>query len=192
MPNSGLAPARRVDRILLDRAQLLVVDIQERLVPKIHGADGVIAKAIQMIEAAAVLDLPTTISEQYVKGLGPTDARVAAAAATAPRFEKLTFSFCADAACSARLADVLRPQVLLVGIEAHVCVLQTALDLIDKQFVPVVLADAVGSRSPRDAETAIERVRGAGAVVTTVESVIFELLRESGTELFKRILPIVK
>jgi isochorismate hydrolase len=104
----------------------------------------------------------------------------------------MTFSFCADERCRACIASAKRPQVLLVGMETHVCVQQTALDLLELNMQPVVLADAVSSRRPIDHETALDLLRGAGAVVTTVESAIFQLVRESGTELFKRVLPIVK
>jgi isochorismate hydrolase len=186
MPNSYVV------RLARRHAQLLIVDIQERLLPQIADHARVVAAAEQMIRAAAVLDLPVTLSEQYPRGLGPTTPAIAAAAAGAPRLEKLTFSFCADKKCRERIAAVLRPQVLLVGIEAHVCVYQTALDLLEMQMQPVVLADAVGSRRVLDYQVALDGLRAAGAVVTTVESAIFQLLHESGTELFKRMLPLVK
>jgi len=104
----------------------------------------------------------------------------------------MTFSFCADEACRRRISGLGRPQVLLVGIEAHVCVFQTALDLLAMQMRPVVLADAVGSRRPSDYTVAMDGLRAAGVTVTTVESAIFQLLHESGTELFKRMLPVVR
>ena len=85
-----------------------------------------------------------------------------------------------------------RSQILLVGIETHVCVQQTALDLLEMGLLPVVLADAVSSRRPSDREVALARMRDAGAVITTVESAIYEMMVESGTELFKRLLPIVR
>ncbi len=186
MPNSHVV---RLDR---QHAQLLIVDIQERLLPQIADHARVVAAAEQMIRAAAVIDLPVTLSEQYPRGLGPTTPVIAAAAAGAPRFEKLSFSFCADEKCRERITAVARAQVLLVGIEAHVCVYQTALDLLEMQMQPVVLADAVGSRRALDYQVALDGLRAAGAVVTTVESAIFQLLHESGTELFKRVLPLVK
>ena len=104
----------------------------------------------------------------------------------------MTFSFCADAACRQRVSGVLRPQVLIVGIETHVCVYQTALDLLAMQMRPVVLADAVGSRRPFDSAIALDGLRAAGVRVTTVESAIFQLVHEAGTDRFKRILPIVR
>jgi nicotinamidase-related amidase len=176
----------------MGQAQLLVIDIQERLLPHIHNHEGCVAAAERMIRACAALEIPVTVSEQYVRGLGPTVGPIADAAADAPRFEKMTFSFCADQACRERIGTVLRPQVLLAGIESHVCVQQTALDLIGMQMQPFVLADAVSSRRPLDYDIALHRMRQAGAIVTTVEAAIFELVHESGTEPFKRILPLVK
>lgn len=184
-----MALADDIDR---EHAQLLVVDIQERLLPYIHHYEDVVRQAELMIRAAGILDLPITVSEQYPKGLGPTIARLSAAAEGAARAEKMTFSFCADEACRQHISSVLRPQVLLIGIEAHVCVQQTALDLLRIQMQPVVLADAVGSRRVQDREIALHRMRAAGVIVTTVESALFELVHESGTELFKKILPLVR
>ena len=181
-----------VERLDRSRAQLLVVDIQERLLPQITDHESLVTQAERMIRAAAALELPITVSEQYPKGLGPTVPAIRAAADGADRAEKLTFSFCADAACRQRITGVARPQVLLVGIETHVCVLQTALDLLEMQMTPYVLADAVGSRRPVDHNTALDLLRQAGAVVTTVESAIFRLVHAAGTDLFKRILPIVR
>lgn len=179
-------------RLSHDNAQLLIVDIQEKLLPFITAHDSVVVEAERMINAATEIGLPITLSEQYPRGLGPTVPAIARAARLATRCEKLTFSFCADDACRARLLGLQRPQVLLVGIEAHVCVLQTALDLLALDLRPVVLADAVGSRRECDRDTAFELMRSAGVVVTTVESAIFQLVHASGTDLFKRILPLVK
>lgn len=185
-------PGTRIDRLDREHVQLVVVDMQERLIPHIHEHADVLAHAERMIRAAAVLDIPITVSEQYPRGLGPTAPAIRAAAGSAPLLAKTTFSLCGDEACRSRITAVLRPQVLLVGIETHVCVQQTALDLLEMQMRPFVLVDAVGSRRPLDAQVAIERMRGAGVVVTTVEAAIFQLVRESGTELFKRILPLVR
>lgn len=179
----------RIDR---QHAQLLVVDVQERLLPSIAHHQAVIGNALKMIRAAVALEVPVTLSEQYPKGLGSTAAVLVTAAHGAARAEKSTFSFCADAECRERLVAVMRPHILILGIEAHVCVYQTALDILAMQMRPVVLADAVGSRRMRDCEVALAGLRAAGVVVTTVESAIFQLVHDSATDAFKRILPIVK
>jgi nicotinamidase-related amidase len=192
MSASSITTPARKNRLAIDRAQLLIVDIQEKLLPHIHDYQNMLAQAEKMIRAAVALEIPVTISEQYPRGLGPTHPTLVAAATGAPRTEKMTFSYCAEPACAKRISSLLRPDVLLVGMEAHVCVQQTALDLLEMQMQPYVLADAVGARRPRDYDIALERMRHAGAIVTTVESAIFQLVHASGTDLFKRILPIVK
>jgi nicotinamidase-related amidase len=182
-------------RLARSQAQLVVVDIQEKMLPHVAENDGVLAQSVRMIRAAVEMELPITVSEQYVRGLGPTLPEVLAAAGAPPRYErieKMTFSVMGHEPLRERIVGLGRPQVLLVGIETHVCVLQTALDLLDLDRQPIVLADAVGSRRAGDRGVALDRLRSAGATVTTVESVIFELLERAGTELFKRLLPIVR
>lgn len=179
-------------RLEAERAQLLVIDVQERLLPHIYAGDGVVAQIVRMLRAARELKLPSTLTEQYVSGLGPTVAAISEVATDCERFEKVTFSACQDGGAFRALKENVRPLVLVAGIEAHVCVQQTVLDLLEKQMTPFVLADAVGSRRESDCRVALERMRSAGAVVTTVEAAIFEMLDRCGTDLFKRILPIVK
>jgi nicotinamidase-related amidase len=179
----------------LKQAQLVVVDIQEKMLPHVAEHEQVLAQAVRMLRAAVEMELPITISEQYVRGLGPTVGDIVAAAEgarDAVRLEKLSFSLLRDETLRERIVGLRRPQVLLVGVETHVCVQQTALDLLGVSLQPVVLADAVGSRRPSDREISLDRLRTADAIVTTVESAIFELLEVSGTELFKRLLPIVR
>jgi len=174
-----------------DSTVLLVVDIQERLLPAIHDAAACTESARRMIEAARVLGVPVLCTEQYPKGLGVTCAMIRESMGDAPVIEKTRFSSCVEDLLT-RLREAERPNVIVVGIEAHVCVQQTVLDLLRLGFAPFVCADAVGSRKPLDREMALHRMRQAGAIVTTTESIIFELLGEAGTETFKKILKIVK
>ena len=182
----------RVARLNRSDAQLVVVDVQERLLPLIHEHESVVSQCIRMIRAARVLDVSTLISEQYPAGLGNTTPALLDAAGDAPRAEKTAFSVCRDEATRNPILNRPQKQVLLIGIEAHVCVLQSALDLLAAGAQPYVLADAVSSRRAFDRDVAFDRLRSAGVVVTTVESAIFELLEFSGTNEFKQILPIVK
>ncbi len=169
-----------------DSAALVVVDVQEGF----RGYDvflEVAAACAKLVEGARVLDVPTLITEQYPKGLGrsaaelglPADARVV---------EKSVFS--------AARADGFtldgRPQAIVCGIEAHVCVAQTALDLLEQEVEVVLPVDACGSRFARDYEVGLRRLESAGAVVTTVEAVLFELLERAGTPEFKAIQALVK
>ncbi len=172
-------------------AALLVVDIQEKLLPSIQEAQACEAAARRMIDAAQVLNVPVILTEQYPAGLGPTCGPVRSACGDAPRFEKLLFSACIAPVMQA-IENLGRRQVIVVGIEAHVCVQQTVLDLLRLAYVVHVCADAVSSRRTLDRDIALDRMRQAGAMVTTTESAIFELLGQAGTEQFKRILKIVK
>jgi nicotinamidase-related amidase len=179
-------------RLEVRKTQLVVVDLQEKLLPHIAEHETVISQVVRMVRAARELELPITVSEQYPEGLGRTPAAVLVAAEGASRLEKLAFSLWQDEPIREHLLSLARPHILLVGIETHVCVQQTAFDLLETQMTPLVLADAVGSRRPLDRDIALERMRSAGIGVTTVESAIFEMLDQAGTELFKRILPIVR
>ena len=170
---------------------LLVIDLQERLLPAIDSADACVAAAVKTIQAAAVLGVATLATEQYPAGLGRTSPPVLAALGQTPVVEKMKFSACVDAVTAA-LAKLRPTAVIVVGIESHVCVQQSVLDLLRLNYVVYVCADAVSSRRPLDRQVALDRMRQAGAVITTTESVIFELTGEAGTERFKRILKIVR
>ena len=170
---------------------LLVVDLQERLLPAISGAESIEQAACRLIKAAAVLGLPTLVTEQYPAGLGQTVPAVREALGQVSAFEKTLFSACVEAV-QQRLAQLKPRAVLVVGVETHVCVQQTVLDLLRAGYLPYVCADAVGSRRPMDCEIALQRMRQAGAIVTSTESVIFELLGRAGTDAFKQVLKIIK
>ena len=174
-----------------ETAILLVVDVQDRLLPAIHEADRCVEACRRMIEAAKVLDLPITVTEPYPAGLGPTCPTLKQCLGDAPLFTKTRFGACVEPVIE-HLRQQDRPHVIVVGIEAHVCVMQTVLDLLRLGYIPFLCADAVSSRRPLDRDTAIARMRDGGAIVTTTESVTFELLGQAGTDTFKRILGIVK
>lgn len=182
----------KAPRLAGEQAQLLVIDLQQKLLPHIADQELVIAQTIRMLRAARELALPITLTEQYPEGLGRTPRAVLAAAEGATRLEKTAFSAWREEPVRRHLLSLSRPQVLLCGIETHVCVQQTALDLAAAGLTPLVLADAVGSRRPLDREVSLGRMRAAEVTVTTVESAIFELLERAGTDVFKRILPIVR
>ncbi len=181
-------------RLAVDETLLLVIDYQRMLVPHIANHEAVIAAGVRMIRAACVLNVPAIITEQYPKGLGPTVApiREAFGDRTVETIEKLTFSCCTTEPITTAIARTDRSQILVIGIESHVCVQQTVLDLLTLGYVPFVCADAIGSRRELDRDMAIERMRQAGAVLTTTESATFELLRVAGTPEFKEIIKIVK
>jgi nicotinamidase-related amidase len=178
-------------RLTPQNAALVVVDVQEKLMSIIPRRAEVIAGAQKLINAARVLKTPVLITAQYVKGLGPVCAEILEAASRVTVLEKLTFSCCGSVEFMRAVKDLGRQRILLCGIETHVCIQQTAIDLMKDYFV-YVAADAVASRNEVDYKFAIERLRDCGAVITTVESAVFELLREAGTDAFKQILPLFR
>jgi nicotinamidase-related amidase len=179
-------------RIPKDKTAGLVIDIQERLFPFISENEKLVKNVPVLIEGLKVLEIPIFVTEQYVKGLGETIATIARATEGIPRTEKMAFSCCDEPSFMEKLALSGRDHVVIAGIESHVCVLQTTLDLLANGFHPVVVEDCISSRRLNDKTVAIERMRKAGAIITTYESILFELLRYSGTEQFKAISKLVK
>ncbi len=174
-----------------DSAVLFVVDLQERLLAAIHESAACVEAARRMIEVARILGLPMLCTEQYPAGLGHTCSTVRQALGDLPVVEKTRFSGCVEPIVQ-KLRELGRSQVVVVGIEAHVCVQESVLDLLRLGYMPYVCADAVGSRRVFDRDIALDCMRQAGAVITTTESVIFEMLGEAGTDAFKAVLKIVK
>ena len=179
-------------RLRRARAGLVVVDIQERLLPAIFEKERVVQNAVRLAKGAAILGVPVLVTEQYRKGLGGTVPELAAAIADFAPVEKLEFSACGATGFTAALETNQVTQAILCGIEAHVCVTQTCLDLLARGLRVFVVADAVSSRTPENYQFGINRMRSAGAVIVSTEMVIFELLGRAGTEEFKQILPLVK
>ena len=162
------------------RAALVVVDVQEAFRPY-ASFGGVASACAKLVRAARILELPTLVSEQYPQGLGHTAPEVGLE--DEPRIEKSVFS-----AARAEGFDIAaREQALVCGIETHVCVSQTVHDLLERGVEVHVPADAVGSRHQLDYERGLERMERAGAVVTTVEAALFELLERAGTPEFKAV-----
>ncbi len=175
-----------------DQAVLLVVDVQERLHPVMWNKERVEANVARLLRAFQVLSLPVFVTEQYPKGLGPTITALRELVPDLRPYEKLHFSCCAVWPLMRDLQDLGRFQVVLCGIEAHVCILQTAMDLLHSGYQVHVPADAVSSRRELDWQIALDRMRRSGVVVTTTEAALFELLEVAGTTEFKQISQLVK
>jgi nicotinamidase-related amidase len=164
-----------------------LVDVQERLLPAINDGEAVASACGWLADIAAELEVPVAASEQYPKGLGHTVTSVQRRLDIDAIVEKTEFS-CADAAnCRDAITRSGRRQVVLGGIEAHVCVLQTALGLWRQGYDVYVVAEAVGSRCPEDKRLALERLRDNGVSVVSGEMVAFEWLQQAGTDVFKRV-----
>ncbi|HYX90554.1 MAG TPA: isochorismatase family protein [Myxococcaceae bacterium] len=170
---------------------LLVVDVQERLCRAMLQArlERLINRTVALLEAARVLGLPVAFTEQYPNGLGHTIEPIRSKLGQAARFEKVRFS-----SVSADLLAALgqRRTVLVAGMEAHVCVYQTARDLVERGFTPYLCRDAIISRTDEDREAGLALARDAGAVITTAECALFDLLGEAGTPEFRAISAAVK
>jgi nicotinamidase-related amidase len=173
-----------------DTAGLLVVDIQEKLWPFIHDKENVLKRTLQAIEVAGRLELPILVTEQYVKGLGTTIPEVRAALEKLGAYtpiEKVAFSCFGEPAFEAAFAESGIETLALVGIEGHVCVMQTALEALDREIDVFYVAEAVGSRDPRHKEEAVRRVLHCGAVVGSVEMFAFEAMRTAKHPAFKNV-----
>ena len=175
------------------RAAILVVDVQERLCPAMPQEP--LARLVKYVRALAgaakELGLPILATEQYPKGLGATLGAVREVLPSDP-LVKSTFSCGADPAFAAALEATRRRQVVMAGMESHVCVFQTARDLVERGYEVHVCADAVTSRFDLHREAGLELCRAAGATITTAETAIFDLLHECGTPAFKKVSPLVR
>lgn len=170
-------------------AALLLIDLQQRLVPVIHDHEIVVARAVRLAEAARLLDVPVCATEQNPDGLGPTVPPLAAYPQAV--LSKTTFSATEDPGFPALLPAGTN-QIIVAGCEAHVCVLQTVLGLLDSGRRVVVAADAIGSRDPADRAAAIDRVRQHGAEIVTSEMVLFEWLRDAQHAKFREVQKLLK
>ncbi len=169
---------------------LVVIDVQEKLLPHIADGDRVVDRLVRLAKAARILGLPVVWAEQ--EKLGPTVSPVRDALPGLDPVVKAAFGCFGCKALAGRIASSGRGTLLLAGIEAHICVAQTALQALGAGYRVQVVADAVGSRDPANRAVALERVHRAGAVVTTFEMAVYELLGRAGTDAFRQILPLVK
>ena len=179
-------------RILKENTLALVIDIQERLFPFIAENQQLTENTKRLIEGLKALEIPIIVTEQYKKGLGLTIPEVSAVLPNSEPLEKMAFSCCDDETILKAIAASGKKNIILCGIESHICVLQTTIDLIEKGYTPIVVADCVSSRSLNNKEIALKRMIHEGAIVTSYESILFELCRFAGGEQFKAISKLVK
>ena len=179
----------RIDRPL---AAGLVIDVQEKLFPHMDGSGELLRRTQILLEGLKVLQVPLLMTEQYPKGLGPSLEPISGLLEKEAAIEKISFSCCGEPDFTDKLKSLERSTIILCGIEAHVCVLQTALDLLEEGYAVVVVEDCISSRNPEDKRVAVERMLSEGAVISTCESVLFELTKVAGTDEFKAISRLVK
>lgn len=180
-----------LELLTADQSRLLIIDMQEKLLPVIDGHAVIHRNCLRLIHGAQILSMPVSTTEQYPQGLGPTVPELAAL--LSDRVEKITFSALNSLAwAGSGLEPDGRFRIVIAGIEAHVCVLQTVFDLLAHGFRVYVAADAVGSRRTLDRDIALRRMESGGAVITTVESILFEWCERAGTSGFKQISRLIR
>jgi nicotinamidase-related amidase len=177
-----------------ETAGLLVIDIQEKLWPFIHDKEEVLSKTLAAIDVAGHLELPILATEQYVKGLGPTIPQVREALDRWDAYrpvEKTAFSCFGEPKFVEKFDQSAIDTLVVIGIEGHVCVMQTALEALDRGIDVFYMAEAIGSRNARHKKEAVHRVREAGALVGSVEMFAFEAMRSSTHPAFKQVQKII-
>lgn len=181
------------DRLLRrDQAVLVVVDIQEKLMKAIHESDQVIETSLRLIQAMKNLGAPVIGTLQIPSKLGGFSVPIEDALSGLPVFDKSSFSCGGCCEFVEKLELLGKRQVILCGVETHVCVNQTAHDLLDLGYQVHVVADAVSSRTPENKQIGIEKMRDSGSVITSFEAAVFELLQDAALPEFRSILPLVK
>jgi nicotinamidase-related amidase len=177
-----------------DRSALIVVDIQEKLLPPIFQKEQLLKNSQLLIRLAGILKLPALVTTQYAKGLGNTTPEIASLLPDTQPIDKQMFScFGSDAFCSTlKRMPGNRNTVLLCGMESHICVMQTALGALREGYIVHVASDAVSSRTEWNWKIGLERMRAAGAIISSTEMILYELLRSSGSPAFKELLPYLK
>lgn len=181
-------------RLRREETILLIVDVQDRLAPAMFEAEALVRNCTTLAAAAVQMQFPIVVTEQYPERLGATVPEVSAAIAQSGEMapvSKMLFSACTESV-QATLRELGRPTILMCGIEAHVCVMQSALDLLEAGLQVFVPHDAISSRQESNKQIGWERMLRSGAFPTSTESAIFELLREAGTPDFKAMLRLIK
>lgn len=175
-----------------DAAALLIVDIQARLAPAVEHAERIIERARLLLEAARRLAVPVIVSEQYPRGLGATDERLHPLPPDSAVIDKTSFSCLREPRLRSHLDRLGRGQVVLCGMETHVCVLQSALDLRHAGWEVFAVADAVGSRTETSRRLGLDRMRDRGIDIVDTEMVVFEWLERAATPEFRELIPLIK
>ncbi len=175
-------------RIDVNHTIALVIDYQEKLVPAMADKEQLVHNSCILLEGLQILGVPVVVTQQYTKGLGMTIPEIQAAAGTEEYIDKIAFT--AYDSVESQIHE--KRFVIVCGIEAHICVLQTVIDLKEAGFVPVLVTDCISSRKPHDKKMGIQRAIQEGAVVTTYEAILFELLKVAGTETSKKIQKLIR
>jgi len=183
---------RHPDLLRKDDTLLVIIDIQTKLLRVIFEKERLVLSCRKLIQAAKLLRIQMVMTEQYPQGMGPTDPQILKVLGDMKAIEKVSFSCCGIDDFNQKIASFGKKQIVVIGIEAHVCVLQTMHDLLHQGYFVCVPYDAVSSRKEDDYKNALDRMRQAGAVIGSVESCVFELLEKAGTPIFKEVSKLIK
>ena len=182
-----------INRLRKENAAMLMIDVQEKLLPVITGNDEIVMNIVKLMKAAKVLEIPVIYTEQYPKGIGSTVSPLLEALPDkAARFEKNTFSCCDELGFNEKLRGLNPSLIIVFGIESHICVLATIMDILPQGIKVVIAADACGSRNPLHHDLAMEEARACGASILPTESIVYHMLLRSGTQEFKTLLSLFK
>lgn len=187
-----LSDERHDDLLRRDDVVLLVVDMQEKLLQRIHDHERIQRRLNVLVQGALALGVPLLYTEHYPTGLGPTEPKLKQLLNGVTCVEKETFSCVREPKLLKVLRDSERTQVVVAGIETHICILQTALDLVAEGFSVHCPTDAVGSRVAESKQVGLRRMEKHGVTVTTTESVLFELMERANTDAFRSVLPLLR
>jgi len=179
---------------LIDRnnTALVAIDFQEKLMPAMSNREALEDKVSRLISGMRAMDIPAVVTQQYTKGLGETVAPIAEALGEFSHVEKTTFSCMTNEEFAGRIKELNRKNIVVCGIEAHICVQQTVLQLMEAGYNVYLIVDCISSRSEEDKLWSITRMGEAGAVITTYESILYELLKDSKDPAFKAVSAVVK
>ena len=176
----------------VENTVIIAIDFQERLFPAMSAKEKLLQNVVKLVKGAVALEIPVIVTEQYPKGLGPTIPEIKGLLPDFKPIEKVCFSCCDNDAFSLALESTKRKQVLVAGIEAHICVYQTAMALARKGYEVQVVSDCVSSREPENKAAAMHKMSMAGILPTSAEMALFELLKVAQGDKFKQISSIVK
>ena len=172
------------DLLIRENAVLVIIDLQEKLLAAMHNKETLLKNARKLVEFAGIVDIPIIATEQYPKGLGPTVAEIKGLIDDFVLIEKLSFSATDSGDFMKQIENYT--QIILMGIEAHVCISQTALNLVGEKSVHVI-ADAVSSRTEENYQIGLKKCERAGCIISSVETAMYEILKEAGTDTFKSV-----
>ena len=179
-------------RILANDTIAMVVDFQERLMPVIAQKEELEKRVNILIKGLKTLEIPTFVTQQYTKGIGMTIPSIIESMGSDEYMDKITFSCYDDEAIKTRIEESGCKNVIICGIESHICILQTCIDLKAAGYNPILVVDCIGSRKLSDKEVALMRAQSEGVTLTTSESILFELTRRAGSDQFKTISKLIK